>query len=290
MMDIKRTLSEVLTLYELEPDLKDLFVEGSTDKSFIEWYLRAGGITSVTVYSIGVVDIPDDVLLEHGLPTGSNRSRVLALACELSAQHPMGLRVLCLADRDFEDYRPSEIDKRYVLFTDGNALDLYAFTPSNMLKFTAVALGGLRAPAQTLMALLTDVLQQVFAVRLANELLGWGMEWVPFARYVEIEGATVSLRRDALIRAYLQKNGRWPSRQEFADKVDEVFGLLSTEATRKMRGHDLGELLLRVIRGMSCKRRYFDVETLEGSLMAAVDRRDLEKLPFFQRISEIAGT
>lgn len=290
-MDVRRTLDEVCTIYEFEPGLKDLFVEGDTDKDFIEWYVWAAGLGSVAVYTIETVDIQDEVLLKHGLPTGSNRSRVLALAGELAARHPEGdLRVLCLADRDFEDYQPSGIDDAYVVFTDCNSLELYGFTPANLRKFTTVALGGLRVPSQILMALLLDVLQQLFALRLANQLLGWGMEWIPFApKYIDVQGAQVMLRRDAFIRAYLQKGNRWHDRLEFMSTLDDVATTLSAEDTRRIRGHDFCELLMCVMRKMSCSRRYTDRATLEGALMAAIEHRDLEELPFFRRISSIAA-
>ncbi len=38
---------------------------------------------------------------------GSNRSRVIALSKELAALLPRGCKILCVADRDHEDYLPS---------------------------------------------------------------------------------------------------------------------------------------------------------------------------------------
>jgi hypothetical protein len=39
---------------------------------------------------------------------------------------------------------------------------------------------------------------------------------------------------------------------------------------------------------MRSDRKYGNLETLEGSLMASVERRDLESAPFFQRIQALA--
>lgn len=82
-MDEKRTLDEILAIYAFEPGLKDIFLEGRADKNFIEWYLRANGVRDVSVYPIDLIDIPNEIITKHGFTPKSNRSRVLALACEL---------------------------------------------------------------------------------------------------------------------------------------------------------------------------------------------------------------
>ena len=38
--EIRRTLDELVARYVLEPDLRDIYVEGKTDKLFLEWFLR----------------------------------------------------------------------------------------------------------------------------------------------------------------------------------------------------------------------------------------------------------
>ncbi len=141
-MEEKRTLEEICSIYSLEPELKDIFVEGRRDKSFVEWYLQDSNVGDVTVYPIDLVDIPNEILDEYNLTTRSKRSCVLALACTLAARFPSGLNVLCLADRDFEDYRMTVKTNRFLLFTDCNSLELYALSLNTIRKFTMVALGG----------------------------------------------------------------------------------------------------------------------------------------------------
>ena len=286
-MDEKRTLEEICSIYFLEPQLKDIFVEGRRDKSFIQWYLQDSNVDDVSVYSIDLVDIPDEVLAEHYLTKGSKRSCVLALACTLAARFPSGLNVLCLADRDFEDYRPTVKPNCYLLFTDCNSLDLYPFSLNTIQKFIMVALGGLPVSAETIMNFLDMILRRVFLLRLANELLGWGMEWVPFTRYVKISANSVRFDENRFIQAYLQKNRRWADHEEFHHRVREAERLLSSQTGRRIRGHDFSELFLVMIRKMRRDRKYGNRETLEGSLMVAIERRDLEATPCFQRIQAL---
>ena len=287
-MHAKRTIKEVCAIHEMEPTLKDLFVEGSTDESFIKWYIGNSGAGSVSVYPIDLIDVPDEIVLKHGLTAGSNRSRVLAVACELAEQRPQGLSVLCLADRDFEDYCPSVRDNAYILFTDCNSLDLYAFTLHTMRKFAAVALGGLPMPAETLMDMLIATLRQIYTLRLANELLGWGMRWISFTRYISFQQGALTFRKEELIRTYLQNNTRWADRGIFENKVQEAERLLDQDPRRTIRGHDFGDLFLWLIRKLRSDRKYGNRETLEGSLMASVERCDLENAPFFRRLQTLA--
>ena len=70
-MELKRTLEEVGALYRREPDLRDIFVEGSADKCFFDWYLHRKALTKISVYEIKHIDIPDEILLRHSLPIGS---------------------------------------------------------------------------------------------------------------------------------------------------------------------------------------------------------------------------
>ncbi len=288
-MDEKRTLDEILAIYAFEPGLKDIFLEGRADKNFVEWYLRANGVRDVSVYPIDLIDIPNEIITKHGFTSKSNRSRVLALACELVERCPPGLPVLCLADRDYEDYRPSVRANCYLVFTDCNSLDLYTFTQATIDKFTTIALGGLPLSAAELIDLLNSILQRVYAIRLANELLEWGMEWIPFTNYVKVRKRIISFDEDRFVHAYLLKNGRWQERARFKNKIKEAERLLSQDAGRRIRGHDLSDLLLLIIRNMRKHRKFGNSETLEGSLMASLECRDLERSPFFQRILTISA-
>jgi hypothetical protein len=290
VMNQKRTLDELCAMYVLEPELRDIFVEGCSDERFVKWYLRANGATAASVYSIDLIDIPDAILRQHDLSIGSNRSQLIALANELLRRCPGQLNVLCLADRDYEDYQPSGSTSRYLLFTDYNSMELYAFSPAAMDKFVAVALGGLPLGCNDLIAVLTHILGRVFAVRLSNQLLGWAMEWVPFVKYVEIRKGAISFKADEFVRVYLQKNGRWRDRAAFDAEVSEVIAHFTSDARRRIRGHDFSELLLHIIRKLRRDRKYGDSETLEGALRASLECANLSLEPCFQRILELAAS
>ncbi len=73
----RRTLSEICTLYTLEPALNDIYVEGGYDQDLINHYFSSEGYLNKKAYSIEGVDISSEVLVKHGLTEG-NKQRVIA--------------------------------------------------------------------------------------------------------------------------------------------------------------------------------------------------------------------
>ena len=58
----RRNIDELITRYEYEPEIRDIYVEGPSDKAFITWFLSESGAVKVDVYEIEVVDIPPEIL------------------------------------------------------------------------------------------------------------------------------------------------------------------------------------------------------------------------------------
>jgi hypothetical protein len=116
------------------------------------------------------------------------------------------------------------------------------------------------------------------------------MEWVPFVKYVEIRKGAISFKADEFVRVYLQKNGRWRDRAAFDAEVSEVIAHFTSDARRRIRGHDFSELLLHIIRKLRRDRKYGDSETLEGALRASLECANLSLEPCFQRILELAAS
>lgn len=105
----RKKLAELRTLYELEPNLRDIYVEVVADKAFYSWYLEETGKANTSIYPIDAVEVGKDVLEDRGLTEG-NRSRVVALALELDEVFPETLPyVMCIADKDFDAILPGGV-------------------------------------------------------------------------------------------------------------------------------------------------------------------------------------
>ena len=283
-MDETKSIEELMALYELEPSVTDIYVEGDTDKYFVEWFLFRHHWSHVNVYSIDIVEVPDEVLRRHNLPIHSNRSKVIALSLELFSRFDTNIKVMCIADRDFEDALPSVSPPPILHFTDGNSLETYSFNQLGLSKLVSVVLGGFPISPAEMQRCLAEVLRQVYAIRMANVKLKWNMEDIPFTRYVEIAGTRIQFNAEAFTRAYIQKNDRWKNRSQFERVFKECLLSLTPDDARNARGHDLCELILHLVRRLRRDRKFGNRETLEGVLLGAVETADLEAHPLFQGI------
>lgn len=278
----QKKLKELHALYQLEPELRDIYVEGSSDVNFFRWYLNTCGIKGVDIYPVDDLDIPEDIVLRHSLPRGSNKWRLVALSYEL-ANTPASDCVMCIADRDFDAYGIHRTNS-CLQWTDGNSLESYALRSTVFRKFLFVALDGFVLSPEDLFDQCVAVLERIYSIRTANEVLGWGMSWVSFKKYVNIVGISIGLLEDAFIKAYLQTNKRWGDRECFVAKVNEIADSLDHDPMRRIRGHDLSKLLYIVINKLCKEKKFGDFKTLESCLLATVEAEELRTYSLFREI------
>lgn len=285
-METRKKIHELVALYSVETGLKDVYVEGARDKCMINWFLMDQNIPGVSVYPVDAIDVPDEVLDRHGLEPGSNRSRVIALSKELAAHLPSDRKILCIVDRDYEDYLPTGHTNSYLEFTDYTSADLYLWRKRTMQKLISLVLNGFPVSTEQVMADLVRILEEVFLLRLTNEALDWRMKWIPFVKYVQFCGYIV-FDADRFITAYLQKNDRCAQRTEFDVKRRELQANLPEEPRRRIRGHDLIEVLYHAAKKLKSSRRYGDVQTFQGAYAGCLESQDIRDELLFQRISAL---
>jgi hypothetical protein len=109
------------------------------------------------------------------------------------------------------------------------------------------------------------------------------MKWVDFTKYVCIEGGVVFGRED-FVKAYLLKNRKWSRRAEFEEKVAELRSRLNPDLRRRIRGHDVIQLLPCVCRKLKPKRRFGDAGTLQGAITGCLEAQELAKENLFCRL------
>lgn len=289
-MDEKRTIEELTVLYDMEPELRDIFVEGSIDKSFFDWYVRRKNWPNISIYPIDVIDIPGAILDSYKLPLGSKRSRVIALSRELTRTLGPKRHVMCIIDRDSDDENNLAGVNPFLFCTDGNSLELYALSPAVMEKFMLVGLGGFPFAAENLLAQILPILKRLYVIRQANRTLKWGMKWVSIGKYITLSGGVITFRDIDFIRVYLQKNARWEFREGYYKTLDEESLKIEPAPYRSVRGHDVAELLYCLLQRLEKKRSYGNVETIEGCLMMAIEAADIDDKPLFCSLKEVMQT
>lgn len=100
---LKKSIEELVALYELEPTIRDVIVEGRDDVALVKWYLCQRTSKEFEVYDIDSIDVPTALVMHHRFHDG-NVGRIRTLAIELDRALVEHARrcVKLVVDADFE--------------------------------------------------------------------------------------------------------------------------------------------------------------------------------------------
>src|SRR5262245_2279213 len=112
----RRSIAELITRYELEPALRDIYVEGDRDWFFLRWFFQSIGCRIPVVYMIeATVNVPTRLLRQAG--ASGNRGRVIALCMEMEATlPPIARNVRGLVDKDYSELLGVMPSSRFLLY------------------------------------------------------------------------------------------------------------------------------------------------------------------------------
>jgi glycerol-3-phosphate responsive antiterminator len=283
----RRTLEELVTRYQLEPELRDIYVEGKTDKILLEWFLKQKGVENFAVYEIDTVEISTQKLFEYGL-NDSNRSRAIALALEIQNQAELP-HFTCIADKDFDWLFGKNYTCNSLLFSDYTSLEMYLFNEFILDKFFRLSLRLTKLEAKTVLNKLSQILEEVFLIRATNEALLLNMEWLQdFGGCCQIHKNEIRFDSGIFIQKYLNKNSKMSEKLLFITKLEELRTKKLKDRRYQIHGHDFIELLCLYIRPYLRKeiKNSYNSEILAGGLLGCVDADYLMQETLFQKLFE----
>ena len=286
MINERRTLHELVTRYQLEPELCDIYVEGKTDKILLEWFLEQRGVKNFAVYEIDTVEIPTQKLFELGL-NDSNRSRVIALALEIQKQFTELPHFTCIADKDFDWLFENDYICQHLLFTDYTSLEIYLLNEFILDKFLRLSLRLTEVEAKKIISTLSQILEEIFLIRATNEALQLNMRWLEdFGGCCQVKKNQVIFDSETFIQKYLNKNSKMSEKLLFVNKLKELRTKKLQDMRYQIHGHDFIELLCWFIRPYLRKeiRTSYNSEILAGSLLGCVDADYLAQETLFQKL------
>lgn len=271
MNDIpRRTIPDLAARYALEPALRDVFVEGEFDQEVISRTLKEAKHPDRIVYEIDSIEVPDELVLRHGLTTG-NKQRVIVLARELSGL-PILCAFRCLVDRDMDHwFGPLETTSRLV-WTDYCSLELYFFTDETIRDILVTTARCRVTRWQDFRDSMTNALRTMYLLRLANRELDWKLQWLSVDRCLSLKSGRVSLDLQEYIRRILLQNGRGKQKAEFDASVDRWLAKINGDDRLAVHGHDLVEMLAWAILKYRGLRQFASVEAITRLLVLMAPR------------------
>lgn len=282
----RRRIEELFVRYELEPTIRDVYVEGGVDVALINQFLKDSKCTDVSVYEISTIAVSRELVEELEL---ENNDRGRAICLGMTMESKLGqdnAQVTCVVDSDFDVFLQKEYECRIVLFTDYTCLEMYLFSAKTIEKFFSVFLRGFPFSSVMVLRALTDTLQEVFMIRLANRVLEWNLEWLSFERCCLADGERIQFDREDYITRYLNKNGVGGAdkKQEFIGNVEDLRKKLLPEPRYQIHGHDFINLFCWFIKKNINKAELARPDIVTRSLSLCVSHEDLAKENLFKEL------
>ncbi len=287
--DERRTIEELYTRYDLEPELADIYVEGPSDAAFIEWFLHHNGRRCWQVYPVESVNVPSELIAERGFDEGA-RGRVLTLAITLEERlkDSPAIKPLFIADLDF-DAISINVDWScdLCLLTDFTSLDLYCYNPKTLDKYLRVVLQTGEVNANEVLDGMTPALRALFLVRAVLHIGRTGVKLIDdVTRCCEATGGQVNLDLEDLIRRSLNASPIRPQPDigEILRKVENLQGSLPSDARLAIRGHDFVRILAWFLRPYARLQAYRQADVVGRALRGCLEAEDLIQHPMFKEL------
>ena len=288
-LDEKRTLEELAARYDLEPTLRDVYVEGAFDAGIVAWLLRQAECHSAAVYEIDTVNIPPEILARHKLDDG-NKGRVIALCFELQGSIKSRRQVSGVIDRDYDSFIGRFYNCELLLQSDFACMEMYFFDQTVLKRYCHHILRLDEEWAGRLMTNLSPILQDLFFIRSANESLQLKMKWLePYKQCTTPQKGAVQLDVADFIKRYLNKSGKSGEEARFVAEVVAMKAKANSNHRHQMNGHDFIQLLSRCVHSLSKNKSLADYEVVERTLTTCCDYRELAKHSLFAGLIERAS-
>lgn len=283
MDELRRKYKEVLAFYKLESTMTDLYVEGNTDKVFIESFLKKKKCFRkvLPITSIDFSEIPDDYL--EGLDMRSNKNKILILSKLLDEEVPY-TKIKCIVDKDFDDFIQSLSNSKLVR-TDFSSLESYLFCDEVVDKFLTIGIGEFPFDSNFVMAQLSSVLKFLFCLRLFREINFRSAQLITIDSNLSInkQAGTINFDEKKYIKKFVEKNNLSKERKNLEAAFDSLMNTLKHDIRHYIHGHDFIEIFFLYINKIK-NTANFKQENFGRTLFLTVENSMIEKFPLFKDI------
>lgn len=280
----QRTIDEVKARLKLEPEIREIYVEGLFDRDLYRWGLGNLNSKSPIVYPIASINITADDLKKYGLTSGE-RQRVIAFANCLSEAGDFRKSLMCIIDSDFDYVFGLEHNCPLIFSTTGTSAELLFLNSIVLTKFFEMILGVSDAPEKVKKTLdrIVPTLKSIFILRAAITKLG--LDW----KIIDIEkeiGKDTEFNFDHYYEKILNKNAGAAHREEVIKEMQKLSDAAEALVnTKKIHGHDFVTALRKDLLNEGVKRKLLhEAEELGRILMGVLEWRTVKDDPIFKAL------
>lgn len=282
----RRCYNEVLTLYELENEIIDIYVEGITDKNILEWYLEKKKITNINIIEISDIDLPSD-FLDLDYFESNNRDRVIALIMKLNTEECFRT-YNGVVDKDILPYTRFIPTIPNLLFTDFSCIEMYYNNEYIINKILKI---GYNKEVSNIENLLNDVsihLQKIFAFRICEKKELLSLRKLDYKKFITVKDNKLGFNFDNYLIETLNSNGMRGKYDNINCEIVEILETLKDEnILNTVHGHDFVEFLHILFLKLKFLKNTSNLENFEALLKCSLEIDFLDEFELFNSITNL---
>lgn len=278
----RRTIEEIITLYELENEINDIYVEGAFDKHFLEWYFLQNKINEISIYEINDIEIDDSEISEQF--EKNNRDRIIYLIVKLN-ENVLLKNFKGLIDQDILKYTRGIPNIVNLLVTDFSCLEMYMFCKEVFIKVNKLSLGNKVKNINEFMEDIVSITRVLASICIYEKREKIGLVKVDFTKHIKIENERAKLNFDKYLLAILNKNSITAKFKEIRSSLEEIEKeILADDPRNYINGHQMISTTNSVLRKMHIISPQIDDDTVRKIIISSVELCILDKYDLFNRI------
>lgn len=288
----KRTVKETVTMYQYEPTLKDIYVEGITDKLVMERFLHKNNVKKTKVKDISDINF-DELPDEQKHIKENNKNKLIELARLLKEEYEDTLQyITCIIDKDFDEILQNiVINKNYLTYTDFNSLELYLFNEHTFEIFYKNILRTFPATPKKTVRELQKAVVNIFLIRLSininydNKEKKFELTNLKKAVKINKKNNTIQFAHNEYLIKILNNNNLRGELQKYQSTINKYEKKCVKDIKNYIRGHDFITIFFFYVNKIKNNIGLTE-ETLERSLFQCIDFSELRKNNLFTYILE----
>ncbi len=266
----RSTIEEIKIKYKREPTLaKTIFIEGSTDKALIKWFLKQAKYTNLSILSIDAVEVPKSEVLALGLED-NNRNRIITITTLIDDN------IIGIIDSDFDFIQEIKYPQSDNLCqTDYANMEMYLYNEETLEKIFLVYHDSKNAEE---FFKLSYILIELFLITYAKKNIKNELPSIDFVKELTLKVKTISFDLDKYLDKYLKHNKGLIA--EFKSFIDDIKTRLPKEEREIMDGHDFVALLQFYLEVKHPKEK----EVFSKSLYSSLEYNTLKDIDMFKKL------
>ncbi|MDQ0964722.1 hypothetical protein QFZ20_000125 [Flavobacterium sp. W4I14] len=287
MDDLKRSLEEITLLYKLEPETKDIFVEGISDKLILNRFIKKNKIEDVKVIHVHEIDL-DYLKFDNPNIKSNNKAKLLALDKYLEKTFGGNLKgITIIIDRDIDEKLAGIVNGKYLNYTDYHSLELYMYNSHTIDIFYETYLHGFPLTGQRTIESIEPVLLDFYFVK-ASLYKDGAIEASKFTSYsksinIDKKKITIDFSASQHILKVLNNLHKAKQYNDYLEYYNNLKAEFHEDPKLVIRGHDYISLLYQLIDKI---KNHIGIthDTFEKALFQCIDYSLLKSENLFKSI------